>query len=121
MKILIYTIPVAILVAYSQLVVKWRAQLGSALNPDESSLNRFIGYFSDGFIISAYLAALMGSFVWLIVVSRIPLSIGFPIYIGSTFLLVMLGSWLLLGETISFARLLAAILILVGIILGAIK
>jgi multidrug transporter EmrE-like cation transporter len=121
MKILLYTFPVAVLVAYSQLVVKWRAQLGNTLNPDQKLLERFIGYFSDGYIISGYVAALLSSFVWLIVISRIPLSIGFPIYIGTTFVLVMLGSWLILHETISFPRLLAATLILIGIILGGIK
>jgi multidrug transporter EmrE-like cation transporter len=121
MKILLYTFPVAVLVAYSQLVVKWRAQLGNTLDPDQKLLQRFIGYFSDGYIISGYFAALLSSFIWLIVIPRIPLSIGFPIYIGSTFLLVMLGSWLVLHETISLPRLLAATLILVGIALGTLK
>jgi multidrug transporter EmrE-like cation transporter len=121
MKILLYTFPVAVLVAYSQLVIKWRAQLGYTLDPDQKLLQRFIGYFSDSYILSGYFAALLSSFIWLIVIPRIPLSIGFPIYIGSTFLLVMLGSWLILNETISLPRLLAATLILVGIILGGIK
>jgi multidrug transporter EmrE-like cation transporter len=121
MKILLYTLPVALLVAYSQLIVKWRAQLGTTLNPDHKLLERFASYFSDIYILSGYFTALLGSLIWLIVIARIPLSIGFPIYIGSTFLLVMLGSWFFLHETISIARLLAALLILTGIILGTLK
>jgi multidrug transporter EmrE-like cation transporter len=54
-----------------------------------------------------------------VVISKISLSIGFPIYIGSTFLLVFIGSWFFLDESISLVRLLAALLILAGIILGA--
>lgn len=121
MKIFLYTIPVALLVAYSQLVVKWRTQVGVDSVTATNTLGKFIVYFSDPYILSAYVSALLSSFIWLIVIQRIPLSTGFPIYIGSTFLLVILGSWMLLGETISPIRLLAATLILAGIILGGVN
>ena len=107
--------------AYSQLVVKWRTQSGFVSQIEGSTLDRYIAYFSDIYIISAYLVGLLASFIWLAVISRIPLSIGFPIYIGSTFLLVLLGSWVLLSESISPVRLLAASLILAGIILGGLE
>ena len=121
MKIFLYTIPVALLVAYSQLVVKWRIpkDMNSAIVTN--TLSKFIGYFSDPYILSAYGAALLSSFIWLVVIQRIPLSTGFPVYMGSTFLLVILGSWILLGESISPMRLLAATLILAGIILGSVN
>jgi len=121
MKIFLYTIPVALLVAYSQLVAKWRIQATVESLTSINALDRFIVYFSDPYIISAYVAALLSSFIWLIVIQRIPLSTGFPIYMGSTFLLVIVGSWILLGESISLIRLLAASLILAGIILGGIN
>ncbi len=121
MKIFLLTIPVAILVAYSQLIVKWRTQVGLGTDSSANTIDKFINYFSDPYIISAFIAALLSSFIWLIVIQRIPLSTGFPIYIGSTFLLVLLGSWMLLGETISPVRLLAATLILAGIILGGVN
>ncbi len=118
MKIFLYTIPVALLVAYSQLIVKWRTQANLKLDAVETTLDKFIVYFSDFYILSAYTAALLSSLIWLLVIQRIPLSTGFPIYIGSTFLLVILGSWMLLGESISPVKVLAAALILAGIILG---
>lgn len=118
MKIFIYTIPVALLVAYSQLIVKWRTKANLKLDAVETTLDKFIVYFSDFYILSAYMAALLSSFIWLLVIQRIPLSTGFPIYIGSTFLLVIVGSWMLLGESISPVKVLAAALILAGIILG---
>jgi multidrug transporter EmrE-like cation transporter len=86
---------------------------------DELFLDKFLIYFSDLYILSAYLIALLASLIWLVVISKISLSIGFPIYIGSTFLLVFIGSWFFLDESISLVRLLAALLILAGIILGA--
>jgi multidrug transporter EmrE-like cation transporter len=121
MKLLIYVIPVAFLVAYSQLVVKWRSLFGGEISLDKDFPSKLVGYFSDWYILSAYSAALLGSFLWLVVVSRIPLSIGFPIYIGVTFLMVIIGSWLFLGESLSTARLAAAGLILSGIVLGGMK
>ncbi|MDT4291151.1 hypothetical protein RO575_16410 [Methylomonas sp. MO1] len=119
MRLLLYVLPVAFLVAYSQLVVKWRAQLGGVVSLDKDFIHKLVGYFSDGYILSAYATALLGSFLWLVVVSRIPLSIGFPVYIGVTFLMVMVGSWLFLGEPVSVIRMAAATLILAGIVLGA--
>lgn len=121
MKIFLYTIPVAILVAYSQLMVKWRTQLSVDNIIAKTAFEKFLAYFSDPYILSAYLAALLSSFIWLIVIQRIPLSTGFPVYIGSTFLIVILGSWLLLGEVVSPIRVLAAGLILMGIILGSLN
>lgn len=118
MKIFLYTIPVAILVAYSQLIVKWRTKANLKLDAVDTTLDKFIVYFSDFYILSAYTAALLSSFIWLLVIQRIPLSTGFPIYIGSTFLLVIVGSWMLLGESISPVKVIAAALILAGIILG---
>jgi multidrug transporter EmrE-like cation transporter len=121
MRLLLHVLPIAFLVAYSQLVVKWRAQLGGVVSLDQDFLHKLGAYFSDVYILSAYTAALLGSFLWLIVVSRIPLSIGFPVYVGVTFLLVMVGSWVFLGESISMTKMAAATLILVGIVLGGME
>jgi multidrug transporter EmrE-like cation transporter len=120
MRILVYVLPVAFLVAYSQLVVKWRAQFGGVVSLDKDFFHKLGAYFSDVYILSAYATALLGSFLWLVVVSRIPLSIGFPVYIGVTFLMVMVGSWMFLGETISVTKA-AAALILAGIVLGGME
>lgn len=121
MKFLLYVLPVAFLVAYSQLVVKWRSQFGEVVSLDKKFFNILFSYFSDWYIISAYLAALLGSFFWLVVVTRIPLSIGFPVYIGITFLMVMIGSWLFLGETVSTMKWIAAGFILMGIVIGGME
>jgi multidrug transporter EmrE-like cation transporter len=121
MKIFLYTIPVAFLVAYSQLIVKWRIISGVQHVYINSTYDKYLSYFLDPYILSAYFIALLASFIWFIVIQRIPLSIGFPIYIGSVFLMVMLGSWILLGEEITLMKIFALILILGGIILGSLN
>jgi multidrug transporter EmrE-like cation transporter len=119
MKILLYILPVSILMSYSQLVAKWRATHLEANLNTHSFIVKIIHYFSDPYVLSACFIGLIASFLWLIVITKIPLSIGFPIYIGTTFILVMLGSFLFLGEIVTKVQLIAQILIFVGILLGS--
>lgn len=122
MKLLVLVIPIALLVAYSQLIVKWRTSAVSLPTSDSQSVvEKLFTYLLDPYIVSGYIAALAGSFLWLFVISKISLSIGFPIYIGITFLLVILGSWLILHEPITLTKLIAVMMIFAGVTLGAMK
>ncbi len=119
MKILLYVLPIALLVAYSQIAIKLRVI--SAGNIDVENLTlfaRILKYVSDPIMWSAYVAALLASFVWLYVITKLPLVVAFPIYIGVTFFLVVVGGWYFLAESITFVRLLSVFLILTGIIIG---
>lgn len=119
MKILVSVFPIALLVAYSQIIVKWRTlQLGTLISDNVSLFGRMLNYLSDPLLLSAYITALLASFLWLFVVAKLPLVIAFPMYIGVTFVLVLLGGWFFLSESLSPIRLLAAALILSGIALG---
>lgn len=122
MRILIYTIPVALLVAYSQIIVKWRAGMSLVVPNEEvrqGLIQRLLGYLSDPYILSGYMAALLGSFVWLFVVARLPLAVAFPVYIGLTFVLVIMGSFTLLGEPVTIGKVIAVLLILMGVVIGS--
>lgn len=120
MKSYLLILPVTLLVVYSQLVMKWRAGITSRL-PSGEGLRFLMSCLSDPFIISAYMAALLGSFAWLYVVTKLTLSIAFPVYIGTTFVLVMVGSWLFLSESMTQVKLLAVMLIFVGVVLGVLS
>lgn len=122
MRLIAFILPIALLVAYSQLIVKWRTSVVKLGVPENQAvLDKLVAYLLDPYIFSGYIAALLGSFLWLFVISKISLSIGFPIYIGITFLLVMLGSWLILHEAITPIKLIAVGMIFVGITLGVAK
>lgn len=122
MKTLSLIIPIALMVAYSQLIVKWRTSMVDfSSNQNLTIIKRLLSYIQDPYILSGYVMALLGSFLWLIVISKIPLSIGFPIYIGCTFLLVILGSLIWLNEPFSIYKLVAATLIFIGIVIGVVK
>lgn len=117
MKYFLLILPVALLVTYSQLIVKWRAA-----SPTEAAqagfFQQLIQFLSDPWVLSGYAAALVASFAWLLVVTRLPLNVAFPAYIGVTFALVMLGSVFFLGEPLTLTKLIAVAMILGGIVLG---
>lgn len=117
MKAYLLILPVSLLVVYSQIIMKWRAGVVSA-PPDSNLVQLLIAYLSDPLIISAYMAALLGSFGWLYVVTKLSLTVAFPAYIGITFVLVMISGWFFLSEQMTPMKLLAAFLIFSGIVLG---
>ena len=119
MNILLKILPIALLVAYSQIMVKWRtAQIDRGTLDTLDVFHKILRYLSDPLLLSAYVAALLASFIWLFVVARLPLALAFPVYIGVTFALVIVGGWMFLSEPVLPMRLLAAVLILAGIAIG---
>ena len=120
MKMLIAIMPTVLLVVIGQLVTKWRVQLlGSVPDGNGDRLSRAAVYLTDPYIIAAYVAALLGSVAWMFVVERYAISVVFPLYIGLTVLLVVLGGVVIFGEHMSITRVLAIVLILAGVALGA--
>lgn len=117
MKAYLLILPIALLVTYSQLIVKWRSNSIEHEIPQEISkqIFRFLG---DPVILSAYGAALFASFAWLYVITKLPLTVAFPVYIGATFVMVLLGGWFFLSETLTTTKLVATLLIFGGIVLG---
>lgn len=110
-------LPIALLVTYSQIMVKWRADVVNHYTANTLA-SKLLNFASDPAILSAYAAALLASFAWLYVVTKLPLTIAFPIYIGVTFAMVLAGGWIFLAEAITPTKLIAIALILSGIIVG---
>ncbi len=116
MKSFLYILPVSCLVAYSQIIVKWQSLHHPVVA--EGLMDFLIKSISSPIILSAYVSALFASFAWLFVVTKLPLSTAFPIYIGVIFILVVLGGWLFLNEQLNFLKLVAIFLIFSGVVIG---
>ena len=110
-------LPISMLVAYSQIIVKWRSGYINA-SVDHWGIRQVANYLFDPVIFSAYLAAFVASLAWLYIVTKLPLTVAFPVYIGVTFILVLLGGWLFLSEAMTISRLISMVLILAGIVVG---
>jgi multidrug transporter EmrE-like cation transporter len=117
MKTYLLILPIALLVTYSQLIVKWRVNTMDA-SVSSSSLQQLFKFLADPVILSGYIAALVASFAWLFVVTKLPLTVAFPVYIGVTFAMVLLGGGVFLAETLTATKLVAVLLIFGGIVLG---
>ncbi|AJP57258.1 hypothetical protein UC34_10070 [Pandoraea vervacti] len=115
MKSLLLVIPVALLVAYSQIMIKFRA---AGVVAGDTLTSKLAVMLRDPLIVSAYGAAFLASIAWMVIVTRLPLAVAFPIYIGVTFVMVIIGAHWFLGEQISLATVTAASLILAGITIG---
>lgn len=110
-------LPIALLVTYSQLIVKWRSN--SVEHTQVAGFGtHLLKFLTDPVILSAYGAALVASFAWLYVVTRLPLTVAFPFYIGVTFAMVLFGGWFFLAETMNTTKVVAVLMILAGIALG---
>jgi multidrug transporter EmrE-like cation transporter len=117
MKNYLMILPIALLVTYSQLIVKWRSS-NADQSPSADFSQHLIKFMSDPVVLSAYVAALFASFAWLYVLTKLPLTVAFPVYIGVTFAMVIFGGWFFLAETLTTTRLVAVLLIFGGIVLG---
>lgn len=110
-------LPIALLVTFGQLLVKWRS--GSSDHVVTSSaLQGFAKFVADPVVIFAYAAGLAANLGWLYVVTKLPLTIAFPIYMGITFTFVLLGGWIFLAESLTVTKIAAVLMILGGIVLA---
>ena len=93
MKNYLLILPVALLVTYSQIIVKWRT-IDSTFNQvkNKGIFSYLLKFLLDPIVLSAYVTALIASFAWLFIVTKLPLTTAFPIYIGTTFCMVAIGS-----------------------------
>ena len=116
MKLFMAVLPTILLTAYGQLVIKWRVTtLAAAADGSMSVWARTLDYLVDPFIISAYVFSLLSSVAWFFVAERHPVSVAFPVYVGVLFVIVTIGSALLLKESISAQHVLGLLLIFAGV------
>lgn len=95
--------------AVAQLLLKMgvqRVQAGGALGAGRA-------YLFSPLVLAGFALYGLGAFVWLYVLSRVPLSAAYP-FVGIGFILTMLFGTLALGESLNTARVLGTLLIAVG-------
>lgn len=68
------------------------------------------------FIVSGLALYGLGAAVWIVVLSRVDLSLAYPM-LGLSYVFVLIFSWLLLGEHVSPLRWMGTLLIITGVVL----
>ena len=92
-----------------------RRALDEERMPGDSLLERIL---APGVVVGG--ALYIASFgVWLLALSRHPVTTVYPIFIGASFVGVLLGGWLVLGERLDAIRVVGAVVVFFGILLLA--
>jgi len=65
-------------------------------------------------VVLGLLVYVSGTFFWLLVLSRVDLSYAYP-FASLNYIVVLLGSWLLLGEQVSLVRMVGVLSICLGV------
>lgn len=121
-RTILYVVPTVLLVTYSQVVLKWRIAMFGEIPIDKCDKLMFlVRVMLDPFIASGVAAALIAALTWIAAISKIPLNVGFPIYYGLTFALVITCSTWFLNEPMTNLRLIGIVLILAGVIIGSVR
>jgi multidrug transporter EmrE-like cation transporter len=119
-RLIIYIMPTVLLVTYSQVVLKWRMTALGAFPSDNWDRAIFLmRTLRDPFIASGIIAAFIASLTWIAAISKVPLNVGFPVYYGLTFALVIFFSTCFLHEPTTGLKLIGIGFILFGVIVGS--
>lgn len=108
----------AIMAALSQISLKHGLTQINALVPEVSSIFQRIPYWATNLYIWLGIVGFgVAFFCWLAGLSHVKLNVAYPILVGLEYSLVMLLSWLILGEAFVSLKLAGAVLVLVGILI----
>ena len=102
---------------YGQLVLRWRMNTQPML-PD-SLFDKFLHLTKliilDPFILSGFVSAFLASLFWMAAMTKFQLSFAYP-FMSSAFVIVLIFSVLLFGETLNLYKLLGTGLVVLGIV-----
>jgi multidrug transporter EmrE-like cation transporter len=116
----IYVATTIALTVYTQLIIKWQVQRRGAL---PATLHGKVHYFTD-LLLNPWVISVIGAFVvaalsWMAALSRLPVSRSYPFLVGVTFVLVVFVVAAVFNESITTPKIAGAVLIIIGLIVGA--
>lgn len=104
-----------ILTAYAHLVLKWRMSFFGPMPDTITSIGLYLFHaFFDIFVLSAFAAGLLASLTWMTVLTKFELSLVYP-FTSLGFVVVLVLSVLLLGESMSISKFIGTIFIVTGV------
>lgn len=115
-----YVFLTVVFTVYGQIVNKWQVNAAGTLPTNTVDKLWFLFRFLlNPWVISAFVGAFFASLAWLVAMTKLPLSYAYPVFISSTFLLVVLSSSIFFKETLTLPRIIGMGLTMAGIIIGS--
>lgn len=107
------------LTVFGQMVLKWRMdQLGALPVGFASTVRYLFGLLLDPVVISSFVAAFVASLAWMAALTRFELSYAYP-FTSLNFVVVLVLSVWLLGETLTLHKVVGLALIVVGVVVSS--
>ena len=101
---------------YGQLVLKWRMNLKGQLPAEITDKILFMAkLFLDPWLLSGFGAAFVASLFWMAAMTKFEISFAYP-FMSLSFVLVLILSILIFGETFTWGKVIGLLLIVAGII-----
>jgi multidrug transporter EmrE-like cation transporter len=108
-----------LLTVYGQLIIKW--QVGKAGQFPGATRDR-LAYFGDflinPWVVSSLLAAFVAALAWIAALSRLELSRAYP-FVAASFALVLVLSAIIFDERMTAPKIVGALLIVAGLVVGS--
>jgi multidrug transporter EmrE-like cation transporter len=82
---------------------KGMIQVGGFAIRNTNMLNKFIEIFSNPWVLAGFIFYFLSSLLWLIAISRIQLSIAYPM-LSMSYILILIASWFLFNEPVTLVR-----------------
>ena len=115
----LYPVATLLLTVYGQLVVKWQVDRAGALPADLGGKVAFVGrLLVNPWVISVFVAAFLAAASWMLAMTHFSLSDAYPV-MALSFGLVLFGSALWLGESLTAAKIAGVAIIAVGLVVGS--
>jgi multidrug transporter EmrE-like cation transporter len=107
------------LTVYGQLIIKWQARNAGPFPDAAGERLRYLGHFlANPWVISSLLGAVVAAFAWIAALSRLDLSTAYP-FVAASFALVLVLSAIVFDEKLTGPKIVGALLIVAGLIIGS--
>ena len=114
----IYLAFTLVLTIYGQIILKWRVdKLGSLPDTFHDIIDYYFNALSDIWVISSFVSALLASFFWIAVLTKLKISVAYP-FTSLSFVFVLMLSYFLFNENITMQKILGVLLIIIGLLVA---
>ena len=107
------------LTVYGQMILKWRLDQIGPLPPGFAAGTRhLLGLLLDPVVLSSFVSAFLASLAWMAAMTRFELSYAYP-FMSLNFVIVLVLSVALLGETMTVSKIVGVALIVAGTLVAS--
>jgi drug/metabolite transporter (DMT)-like permease len=104
---------------YGQLIIKWQALKAGPFPDGTNERLSYLGHFLvNPWVISSLLGAVIAAFAWIAALSKLDLSTAYP-FVAASFALVLVLSAIVFDERLTVPKIIGAVLIVIGLIVGS--